>query len=124
MIRKKILIVDDSELVLSMARDSLENAGYEVITATNGIDANSYIFSNKKPDLIIFDIMLPMLEGDKKAKLLREKEFGKQIPILLISSKGEDELSRLTTEVGADGYIHKPFTNAEIIASVREALAN
>ena len=121
--KQKILVVDDSELVLVMARDALEEAGYEVYTATNGIEANSYIFSKNKPDLIILDVMLPMLDGNKKAKLLREKEFSRQIPILRISSKSEDELKRLTIEAGVDGYIRKPFTNAGIVASVREYLA-
>lgn len=121
--KKKILIVDDSELVLTMARDALEEAGYEVFSATNGIEANSYIFSKNRPDLIILDVMLPMLDGNKKAKLLREKEFSRQIPILLISSKSEEELVRLTAEAGVDGFIRKPFTNAGIVASVREFLA-
>lgn len=121
--KQKILIVDDSELVLAMARDALEEAGYEVFTATNGIEANSYIFSKNKPDLIILDVMLPMLDGNKKAKLLREKEFSRQIPILLISSKSEEELVRLTAEAGVDGFLRKPFTNAGIVASVREFLA-
>jgi two-component system, OmpR family, alkaline phosphatase synthesis response regulator PhoP len=121
--KQKILIVDDSELVLAMARDALEEAGYEVFSATNGIEANSFIFSKNKPDLIILDVMLPMLDGNKKAKLLREKEFSRQIPILLISSKSEDELKRLTVEAGVDGYIRKPFTNAGIVAGVQEFLA-
>ncbi len=121
--KQKILIVDDSELVLAMARDALEEAGFEVFTATNGIEANSYIFSKNKPDLIILDVMLPMLDGNKKAKLLREKEFSRQIPILLISSKSEEELKRLTIEAGVDGFIRKPFTNTGIVGSVREYLA-
>ncbi|KAF0221385.1 MAG: response regulator [Geobacteraceae bacterium] len=123
MSKQKILLVDDSELVLAMARDALEGAGYEVLTATNGIEANSVIFSKDKPDLIILDVMLPMLDGNKKAKLLREKEFSKQIPILLLSSKSEDELKRLTAEAGVDGFIRKPFTNEVIVSRVREFLA-
>ena len=120
--KQKILIVDDSELVLAMARDALEEAGFEVLTATNGIEANSYIFSKNKPDLIILDVMLPMLDGNKKAKLLREKEFSRHIPILLISSKSEEELTRLTAEAGVDGYIRKPFTPNGIVSRVREFL--
>lgn len=123
MAKQRILIVDDSELVLAMAKDALEDAGLEVFTATNGIEANSFIFSVNKPDLIILDVMLPMLDGNKKAKLLREKEFSREIPILLLSSKSEDELRRLTAEAGADGYIRKPFTPAGIVASVKEFLA-
>lgn len=120
--KQRILIVDDSELVLAMARDALEEGGYEVFTATNGIEANSYIFSKNKPDLIILDVMLPMLDGNKKAKLLREKEFSRHIPILLISSKSEEELTRLTAEAGVDGYIRKPFTSIGIVDRVRDFL--
>jgi two-component system, OmpR family, alkaline phosphatase synthesis response regulator PhoP len=121
--KQRILIVDDSELVLAMAKDALEDAGYEVFTATNGIEANSYIFSKNKPDLIILDVMLPMLDGNKKAKLLREKEFSKYIPIILISSKSEEELTRLTAEAGVDGFIRKPFTPNGIVNKVRDYLA-
>ena len=123
MTKQRILIVDDSELVLVMARDALEDAGFEVLTATNGIEANSYIFSTNKPDLIILDVMLPMLDGNKKAKLLREKEFSKDIPIVLLSSKSEEELQRLVLEAGVDGYIRKPFTNVSFVASVRRFLS-
>jgi len=119
----RILIVDDSELVLAMARDALEDSGYTVVTATNGIEANQYIFSKNRPDLIILDVMLPLLDGNKKAKLLREKDFSKEIPILLLSSKPEDELRHLTLDAGADGFIRKPFTPDGIVGKVREVLA-
>ncbi|HWI41471.1 MAG TPA: response regulator transcription factor [Verrucomicrobiae bacterium] len=122
MTRQKILLIDDSELVLAMARDALEDAGFQVFGATSGIEANALIFSREKPDLIIMDVMLPMLDGNKKAKILKEKEFSRDIPILLLSSKEEDELRRLTAEAGADGYIRKPFTPNEIVTRVREAL--
>lgn len=122
MIKQKILIVDDNELVLTMARDALEQAGFEVVTAIDGIEANNFIFSKNKPDLMIFDVMLPMLNGDQKVKLLREKEMGKEIPILLISAKEEDELRHLTKQAGADGFIHKPFTQEGIVSTVRKAL--
>ncbi len=123
MTRQRILIVDDSELVLAMARDTLDEAGYEVLTATNGIEANNYIFALNKPDLIVLDVMLPMLDGNKKARLLREKQFTREIPIILISSKKEDELKQLTVECGADGYIRKPFTKEGMVSSVRRVLS-
>jgi len=120
---KKILVIDDSELVLAMASDALKGAGYEVFTATNGIEANSFIFSTaNRPDLIIIDIMMPLLDGNKKAKILKEKDFSKDIPIMFISSKSEAELEKLVAEAGADGYICKPFTNQGIVNSVRKLL--
>lgn len=120
---KQVLIIDDSELVLAMAKDALGDAGFEVATATNGIEANRYIFSRKQPDLIIMDIMMPMLDGNKKAKILKENEMSRNIPILLLSSKSDDEMRMLTEEAGADGYILKPFSASEIVAKVRECLS-
>lgn len=120
---KKILVIDDSELVLAMASDALKGAGYEVLTATNGIEANTYIFSTaNRPDLIIIDIMMPLLDGNKKAKILKEKDFSKDIPIMFISSKSEAELAKLVEEAGADGYICKPFTSQGIVSSVQKVL--
>lgn len=122
MSKRRILIVDDSELVLAMARDALEDAGFSVMTATNGIEANQYIFSKDRPDLIILDVMLPLLDGNKKAKLLREKDFSREIPIVLLSSKTETELRHMTIDAGADDFIRKPFTPQSIASKVREVL--
>jgi len=120
---KKILVIDDSPLVLAMASDALQAAGFDVFTATNGIEANSFIFStNNRPDLIILDIMMPLLDGNKKAKILKEKDFSKDIPILFISSKDEAELSKLAADSDVDGYICKPFTPQTIVNSVKKAL--
>ncbi|NVO00866.1 MAG: response regulator transcription factor [Geobacteraceae bacterium] len=119
----KILVIDDSPLVLAMASDALIAAGFDVFTATNGIEANSFIFStNNRPDLIILDIMMPLLDGNKKAKILKEKDFSKDIPILFISSKEESELIQMVAESGADGYIRKPFTPQGIVSSVKKVL--
>jgi len=122
-LHKNILIIDDSELVLAMAKDALEETGYTVQTATNGIEANRFIFSRDRPNLIIMDIMMPMLDGNKKAKILKENEMSRDIPILLLSSKGDEEMRRLTAEAGADGYILKPFSPIEITGKVRKCLA-
>ena len=92
MAQKRVLVVDDSEIVLDMARQALEEAGFEVVTATSAMDSNEYIFCENKPDLVIMDVMLPMLDGDKKAKMLKENDLTREIPILLLSSKPENEL--------------------------------
>lgn len=119
----KILIVDDSALVLAMAGDALKAAGYEVFTAANGIEANSYIYSTtNKPDLIILDIMMPLLDGNKISKILKKQNHSQDIPIVFISSKSEAELVSLVQEAGADGYICKPFTPQSIVTCVRKVL--
>jgi two-component system, OmpR family, alkaline phosphatase synthesis response regulator PhoP len=121
--RQKILVVDDSEIVLTMAREALEGAGFQVLSAASTSEADPLISGETRPDLIILDVMLPTLDGDKKAKMLKAAERTRDIPILLISSKPEDELRRRVKESGADGYIRKPFTVQGIVDRVREAIA-
>jgi two-component system, OmpR family, alkaline phosphatase synthesis response regulator PhoP len=123
-VKRKILIVDDSEVVLTVARVALEEEGYEVFTASDGIKANNYLFSREKLDLVIMDVMLPMLDGDKKVKLLKDKEMYSHTPFLLISSKSAEQLKQLTVETGANGYLQKPFSKAELVACVQSLLDN
>ena len=120
--KKTILVVDDSEIALAMAREALEEGGFEVVTAQSAKESDTYIFDAKQPDLIILDVMLPGLDGDKKAKLLKANDLTRHIPILLLSSKPEDELRRLVKESGADGFIRKPFGHRQIVAMVEEAI--
>jgi DNA-binding response OmpR family regulator len=122
MVRKRVLVVDDSEIVLDMARQALEEGGFEVVTAMSAMEANEYIFCENKPVLIIMDVMLPMLDGDKKAKMLKENELTREIPILLLSSKPENELRWLVQESGADGYLRKPFTKRLMVTKVEETI--
>ena len=122
MTKKRILRVDDSEVVLAMAGDALEKSGFEVFTATNGIEANHFLFQKDKPDVIIIDVMIPLLNGNKTAKLIRENENTRHIPILLLSSKPEEELHRLTLESGADGFIQKPFDIRLLVDKIEETL--
>lgn len=75
-------------------------------------------YGRNRPDLILLDVMLPVIDGAKKARMLKEKELTRGIPILLISSKPEDELRRLVTESGADGYIRKPFSERQVLERV------
>jgi DNA-binding response OmpR family regulator len=120
---KKIVIIDDSKLVLAVASDALQSAGFEVLATDSGIDANQHIYTSKRPDLIIIDVMMPLLNGDRKVKLLKERESSRHIPILLMSSKPADELAALTRDAGADGYIHKPFDAQTLISKVQEVLS-
>jgi DNA-binding response OmpR family regulator len=120
---KRILVVDDSETVLEMARDALEKGGFDVVTASDARKADIYICSSEKPDIIILDVMLPMLDGDKKARMLKNNESTREIPVLLLSSKPEGELRRLVAESGADGFIRKPFASSQLVARIEDALA-
>jgi len=120
--KKRILVVDDSEIVLVMAREALESGGFEVVTALSAREVDAFIASQRTPDLIILDVMLPGLEGDKKARMLKDNKLTRSIPILLLSSKPDIELQRLTIESGADGFIRKPFGHQMLVAKVREVV--
>jgi DNA-binding response OmpR family regulator len=121
--KKKILIIDDSLVVLAQAMDFLAEEGYEVCIAANAIDANHHIFaSEKKPDLIIIDIMMPLLSGNKKAHLLKQSYQTQDIPILFISSKTEAELKQLASESQVNGYLCKPFRKFDLIEAVRNCI--
>ena len=73
--------------------------------------------------MILLDVMLPHMSGDKKARKLKERKTSHDIPVLLISSKDETELARLVASSGADGFLHKPFTADQLLFTVQSHLA-
>jgi CheY-like chemotaxis protein len=119
---KRVLVVDDSQIVLEKALEVLAGRDYEVFTALSASAADAVIFDKTRPDIIILDVMMPVLDGDKKASMLKADDSTKEIPILLMSSKPESELAALAEESGADGYIRKPFTFSEMVLKIESAL--
>lgn len=119
---RHILIIDDDPVVLTMAQDFLEEAGYRVSIAEDAIYSNDIIYGIDPPDLILMDVMMPLMSGDKKVRALKRRDRSSTIPVLLISGKDETELQRLASEVGADGYLTKPFNAGRLIDTVRRFL--
>ncbi len=117
---KRIVVIDDCRLTLTMARDILEEAGYEVLTAESGIEANEHIYASPPPDLILIDVVMPMLQGDRKVKLLKDRHTSARIPVLLMSSKSIEELERLVAESGADGYMQKPLRPENLLNTIHQ----
>lgn len=122
MTSKKIVVIDDSKLVLAVAADALEAAGYQVVTTDSGIEANRYIYSDHRPDLILMDVMMPLLNGDRKVRFLKQRESSSQIPVLLMSTKPKEELAEIARSAGADGFIEKPFDGGSLVDQVRQIL--
>lgn len=114
----KILIVDDEEHIIELIKFNLENAGYETLTATNGIDALR-IVREENPRLILLDIMLPGMDGYDICKEIRKDNAIANIPVIMITAKGEEVDKILGLELGADDYITKPFSIRELIARVK-----
>lgn len=120
--KKLIVIIDDSELMLVMTSDVLTEAGYEVATAINCIEANQYIFGKQKPDLILMDVMMPMLQGDATVQILKKSEFSSDIPMIYVSSKSPEELEQMVVATGVEGYLCKPFSEEDLLAKVQEII--
>lgn len=119
----RILVVDDSDYVLEFTKEALETGGHEVFTARNGLEANKIIFSSlTKPDLILLDIVMPMLDGDKVMQAFKQSETTKSIPVLFYSTKSEDELRALVDKHGNEGYLQKPVSAEELCDAVRKHL--
>ncbi len=104
--KRKILLIDDSEITLAMQRAFLEARGYEVVATSSLLDFEERLQS-WRPDLILTDIQMPDIEGTEICRTLRNKYGTKDIPIIMCSSLPDSELATLAKQVGADGYISK-----------------
>ncbi len=114
----RILVVDDEPLYQHLVTVNLEKEGYEVITANNGEDAIEMV-SVRHPDLIIMDVMMPRLDGITACE--RIHQFS-NVPIIMLTAKGEEQDRVRGLNVGADDYVVKPFSATELVARVRAVL--
>jgi DNA-binding response OmpR family regulator len=115
---KKILIVDDESAILQTLRFNLERSGYSVSTAGDGRTAIA-LATSERPDLIIMDIMLPVLDGIEACKEIR-KWSG--VPIIMLTARDQEIDKVLALELGADDYVTKPFGLHEFLARVKARL--
>jgi DNA-binding response OmpR family regulator len=113
-----ILVVDDDREIVKAVAINLENEGYEVVKAYDGLEALD-IISSRSIQLIIIDVMMPRLDGLSATMKIRER---KNIPIIIMSAKSEDSDKILGLSMGADDYITKPFNNLELMARVKSQL--
>jgi len=118
--KSKILLVDDNDDTLKLFSRALEDAGFEVLASSQSIGTTNRA-KDFDPDLILLDVMMPALPGNKMVKLLQEK-LPRQVTIILLSNKEEDELKKLCQECGADDYLSKMSGPAALVRKVREHL--
>ncbi|MBC5811615.1 MAG: response regulator transcription factor [Candidatus Eremiobacteraeota bacterium] len=115
---KKILVVDDESAILQTLRYNLERQGYAVCTAGDGRTAIA-IAAAEKPDLVVLDIMLPLLDGIEACREIRRTS---DVPIIMLTAKDQEVDKVLALELGADDYVTKPFSLHEFLARVRARL--
>ena len=117
----KILIVDDSKLILEMTKNTLAAEKHQIITAQDGVMALE-LAKQEKPDLIILDVMLPNMNGYQICNLLKKDDSYKEIPIIMFSAKMGEEDKKIGQEAGAYDYIIKNFEPAQLIEVVNKHL--
>ena len=115
---KRILLVDDEPLIIKGLKYTLEQEGYETLAAYDGEEALEVFFANTV-DLVLLDVMLPKLDGIQVCPRIRESS---NVPIIMLTAKGEDMDKILGLEYGADDYMTKPFNILEVKARIKTIL--
>jgi len=112
--RFRILVVDDEERILNFLRSKLKASGYEVLTASNGVEALEQA-QGQEPDLIVLDVLMPKMDGFETLKELRSFSA---VPVIILSARGADTDKIKGLALGADDYLLKPFNPDELVARV------
>ncbi len=118
----RILAVDDSPTVLEMITQILESGGYSVITAVDGAEALDTARA-ERPDLILLDVMLPKLDGYRVCRLLKFDQNYRDIPIIMLTAKAEDQAVATGIRTGADQYLTKPVDPETLLSAIAAELA-
>ncbi len=119
---EKVLVVDDDPGIVRLIERFLKREGYEVITATNGIQALKKA-SSEDLNLIVLDLMLPGVDGFEVCHRLREEANTAHVPIIVLSGKGEDKDKEEANKAGADSYLIKSGDPTELFTHIQDQLA-
>ena len=118
---RSILIVDDESAIREVIAAALEMAGYRTLEAADATEAHSLVV-DQKPDLILLDWMMPNVSGVELARRLKRDPMTAEIPIIMLTAKGEEDHKVTGLEAGADDYITKPFSPRELVARLKAVL--
>lgn len=121
MVGKNILIVDDEAPIREMIAVALEMAGYECLEAENTQQAHAIIV-DRKPDLILLDWMLPGMTGIELCRRIKRDESLNEIPIIMLTARGDEDNKIQGLDAGADDYITKPFSTRELVSRIKAVL--
>lgn len=118
--KKKILVADDEQSIRSLVTRFLSNK-YAVLEAEDGEEAIE-ISRSQKPDLILLDIMMPKMDGYTACHTLKRDSITKAIPVVMLTGLGYALNMKLSQDMGADGYITKPFTTKDLLGTIGQCL--
>jgi len=116
-----ILVVDDEPRIRELTQMILEDKGYRVITAENGLEAIQKT-EKETPDLVLLDVILPGISGVEVCRVLKSQPKTRSIPLVMFTVLGRDVDQRLAEESGCDGYFLKPFTPEDLLVEVKKYL--
>ena len=119
---RKVLIADDEKNIVISLEFLLKREGFEVLVAGDG-DAALQMVAEHHPDLVLLDVMMPKRNGYEVCQRMRERPEWRDIKIVMLSAKGRDVEVSKGVSLGADLYVTKPFSNAELIAKINALLA-
>jgi CheY-like chemotaxis protein len=119
--KKQILVVDDDPLIARLLKEPLEKQGFSVKVASHGLEALQTV-KDRRPDLIILDILMPMLDGFKTARLLKFDKRFKDIPIIVLTSRATEGERKIGEQVGANEFLLKPFRLPQVLEVVKRYL--
>lgn len=117
----KILVVDDDPVIIKLLTSVLPENGYEVMASQEAPEGLEMAMK-RAPDLIILDVMMPIINGFNMCRLMKSQPECRDIPVILLTSRAGDEDRRIGQEVGANAYVSKPFNTQELLAKIRELL--
>jgi two-component system cell cycle response regulator DivK len=118
---QRILVVEDQEDNRRIIRDLLMSAGYELVEAADG-EAGVRLAETERPDLILMDIQLPVLDGHEATRRIKQNPELRAIPIIVVTSYALSGDDAKAMAAGADGYVAKPFSPRELLATIRKFL--
>jgi len=121
MSKKKILLVDDSNTALMIAQVLLSRAAYEVVLARHGREAIAKARA-ERPDLILMDVVMPYMNGIEACKAIRADPDTRAIPIILVTTRGDDDSIEAGFASGCNDYVTKPIHGPELLGKLRDQL--
>ena len=121
--KKKILVIDDETQIVRLLKMRLEANNYEIVTAYDGNQCTQ-VAKNEKPDLILLDIKIPMGGGISAFETIRNDEITKNIPIIFITAYPSEGVKKQVIEMGAEGFISKPFKSEDLIEKIKSLIGN
>ena len=116
-----ILLIEDEKNIAELVKYNLEQEGFTPLLASRG-DTGLEMARKNKPDLILLDIMLPIIDGIEICKILKQNESTASIPIIMMTAKGQEADRVVGLELGADDYVTKPFSSRELMARIKAVL--